>query len=97
MAHIRDRVGAEQKVIEELVALSGLRVADVGCGEGRLTAFLARRADSVLAFDPNEDRVAETRSALPRGLRPRVRFAVAGAADFEAPGPLDLALCAWSL
>jgi len=49
--------------------LRGLRVADIGTGEGRLALGAARRASSVLAIDPD-------RSALARGRREAKRLGV---------------------
>jgi ubiquinone/menaquinone biosynthesis C-methylase UbiE len=94
----RDREGAEPAAIMELVELNGKRVLDVGCGSGRYTAFAARHADHVYAFDPDAARVAQARAALSDEARARVRFAVH---DLERLAPprrrFDVALCGWSL
>jgi len=49
-----DPDGVELATIRELVDLSGLRVLDVGCGEGRLSFECAREGAEVFAFDPRE-------------------------------------------
>jgi ubiquinone/menaquinone biosynthesis C-methylase UbiE len=94
----RDREGVEAEAIGALVPLDGKRVVDVGCGEGRLTAFAAAHAASVYAFDPSAEKVAAARAALSQEQRRRVRFAIhdAEALDVERVR-FDVALCGWSL
>ena len=94
----RDERGVEAAAIADLVSLDGKRVVDVGCGQGRLTAFAAKRADFVYAFDPNAENIEAARAALTDGQSGRVEFALHGAEEFEAPRErFDLALCGWSL
>jgi 2-polyprenyl-6-hydroxyphenyl methylase/3-demethylubiquinone-9 3-methyltransferase len=93
-----DPDGVELETIRGLVDLRGLRVLDVGCGEGRLSFACAREGADVLAFDPDEDAVAVARAETPNALRRRVRFEVAHAKEIELPkGEFDLALFSWSL
>jgi|SRR5690349_15820639 ubiquinone/menaquinone biosynthesis C-methylase UbiE len=94
----RDRAGREPVAIEELVDLAGKHVLEVGCGSGRLTRFLAQRAASVYAFDPNADAVADAKASLADNERERVSFGVHDAEALDLPRRrFDLALCGWSL
>jgi 2-polyprenyl-3-methyl-5-hydroxy-6-metoxy-1,4-benzoquinol methylase len=93
--HVPDLHQVEPLRLEALVPLDGLRVLDVGCGEGRLTAFAAARAASVYAFDPDAARVA-TAQADEKVWG--VRFGVHGAEALDVEREsFDLALCGWSL
>ena len=94
----RDVAGREPAAIQALVDLDGKRVLEVGCGTGRLTRWLAARAASVYAFDPDEASIAQARASLAAEHRDRVRFAVHDAQALDLPRRrFDLALCGWSL
>ena len=94
----RDREGREPAAIEQLVDVGGKRVLEVGCGTGRLTRFLAGRAASLYAFDPNAESVGDAEASLADQVRDRVRFAVHDAQALDLPRRrFDLALCGWSL
>ena len=93
-----DPEGAEIAALAEVADFAGLRVLELGCGDGRLTWRYAHAAASVLAIDPNESYVRAARRARPAEPRGRVRFAVAGATDFAVPkASIDLAFFSWSL
>ena len=78
--------------------MAGLRVLELGCGDGRLTFRYASDAAAVLAVDPDEGEVEKARNALKPTLADKVTFAVSGAAEVDAPRrSFDLALFAWSL
>src|ERR1700751_1178984 len=98
MPTVVDPDGVEAATIRELVDLVGLRVLDVGCGDGRLSFACAREGAEVFACDPDEDVVAIARTETPRELRKRLRFEVAHAREIELPkGEFELALFSWSL
>jgi ubiquinone/menaquinone biosynthesis C-methylase UbiE len=93
-----DPEGVELRALGELAPVDGLRVLELGCGDGRLTFPIARVARSVLAVDPDEERLEAARSALPADLEEKVELVVAGATEVDATRrEFDLALFSWSL
>jgi 2-polyprenyl-3-methyl-5-hydroxy-6-metoxy-1,4-benzoquinol methylase len=93
-----DPEGVEPSTIRELVDVRGLRVADVGCGDGRLSFVCAEQGATVFGIDPDEDGIADAREHTPKSLRGRVRFEIGDAAEVELPKhEFDLALFSWSL
>jgi len=94
---VRQRLVAEQ--LRELAGTrGGLRVLDVGCGQGTQALALARAGHTVVGLDPSQpllDRFAGALAAGPDQVRRRVTL-VAGTgeqAHERAPGPFDLLLC----
>jgi ubiquinone/menaquinone biosynthesis C-methylase UbiE len=93
-----DPDGVEIATMRQLVDFDGLRVVEIGCGDGRMTFTYAGEAASVFGFDPDEELIRDARAETPRALRRRIRFEVADAAEIELPkGEFDLALFSWSL
>ncbi len=45
-------------MIERFVDLTGKRVLEVGCGDGRLTSLLARKSGTLVAIDPDSESIA---------------------------------------
>jgi ubiquinone/menaquinone biosynthesis C-methylase UbiE len=80
-----DPEGAEVAALQRLAPVDGLKVLELGCGDGRLTFRYAHAARSVLAVDPDGDRIADALEARPSELAERVSFAVADAAEVDAP------------
>jgi ubiquinone/menaquinone biosynthesis C-methylase UbiE len=96
--HRVDPEGVELRALAELAPVDGLRVLELGCGEGRLTFEIAARAKSVFAVDPDEKRLNAARAGLPASLADKVELAVAGATEVDSSrGEFDLALFSWSL
>jgi 16S rRNA (guanine1207-N2)-methyltransferase len=94
----RDPEGVELAAIGGVVDLDGKRVLDVGCGTGRLTAFAARTAACVYAFDPDANSVEQARALLPTEVARQVSFGVHSAEALDLPRRrFDTALCGWSL
>jgi trans-aconitate methyltransferase len=81
---------------DELIARLGLsgseRVLDVGCGDGRSTAELARRlpAGRVLGVDSSPEHAAHAALAYPPSVYPRLSFAVMDARSLASDEPFDL-------
>jgi 16S rRNA A1518/A1519 N6-dimethyltransferase RsmA/KsgA/DIM1 with predicted DNA glycosylase/AP lyase activity len=86
----------EIRALLELVpSLHRARVIEVGCGDGRLTRRYAARAESVLAFDPDETAIAELLSDLPPGNL-EVRTDTVDRIDIPE-GSADVVLLSWAL
>lgn len=98
MTWVLDPSGDETAALAGLVDFSGLRVLEIGAGEGRLTSRYAASAASVLAVDPDAERLAKARADLAPELADRVRFEVADAVELDVSrASFDLAFFSWSL
>ena len=75
----------------------GLRVLEVGCGDGRLTWRYAADAAAVHAIDPDAEKIKQARAERPADLARHVTFEVASIETFVAPYPFDLLIFSWSL
>lgn len=82
---------AQQGWALELISKLGLReeesVLDVGCGDGKITAEIARRVPrgSVVGLDSSADMIRLAHSSFPRSAHPNLAFQVgdAGALAFD--------------
>ena len=98
MSHSIDPEGSEIRILAELVDFSGADVLEVGCGDGRMTLRYAEEVASVLALDPNPEKIRRAREATPASLRSRVSYVVADITSFEfSPDAFDVAILAHSL
>lgn len=73
-------------LIERLALQPGLRVLDVGCGPGNLTAYIADlvgERGEVVGLDPSAERIALARETALAG-RPNLSFHVGRAEDLAA-------------
>ena len=93
-----DPEGVEIAMLRQLAPIEGLRVLELGCGDGRLTFRYAHDVDSVLAVDPDEQQIANAIAGRPPELAERVTFVAQGAAEVGVPRKrFELALFSWSL
>ena len=90
--------GIELRLIERFAPVNGRRVLEIGCGDGRLTLQLARRAASVVAIDPDREALADAEAATREyGIR-NVQFYEGTGESVRWDGaPFDLAVFSWSL
>jgi len=78
--------------------LRGLRVADIGSGEGRLAFGAARDAASVLAVDPDRGALARGRAEARRQGVSNVRFREGAAQSLRLPNAsFDVVIFSWTL
>jgi 2-polyprenyl-3-methyl-5-hydroxy-6-metoxy-1,4-benzoquinol methylase len=98
MAIQTDPEGFEMLALGALLPeLTGRRVLEVGCGDGRLTRRLASRGASLVAIDPDADVIAAARDAQPGAtIDFRVVDFVSGD-PILAPASFDVVLLSWSL
>lgn len=93
-----DPQGVETRVINELVDFAGLRVLEVGSGDGRMTWRFAERAAYVLALDVDEEKIEEARQSTPAHLASTVRFETTDITQTELPpDSFDAAVLSYSL
>ncbi len=94
MALLEDPEQHESRALARMVpSFSGLRVLEIGCGDGRVTRLYASQARSVVAIDPSPESI----DAL------RLEFAAVdaraiGIEELELPPhSIDVAIFSWSL
>ena len=98
MGRTLDPEGAHLAALRRFADFSGLRVLELGCGDGRLTVGVAGDGASVFAFDPDAELIDDARRSLPPELADLVAYRVASAQEVEIErGAFDLALFSWSL
>lgn len=85
-----DQLATEMAQLEAWVKSLPLvgRVVELGCGTGRWTPVLARRADTVIAVDPAPRMLAAAHARL--GNTPNVKLVRADALQWVAEPPADL-------
>lgn len=86
----------ELDTVRELVDVTGKRVLEVGCGDGRFTYLYAEDAAYVLGVDPKRGEIDDARRARPPSLAQRIQFRVAKTIS-PPRRPFDVALFSWSL
>lgn len=97
MAVEKDPESSETKYLLKLADLSGKRVLEIGCGEGRLTWRYALRPAITIGVDPDQDALRVATIDRPSDLADRVHFSNAQSERLPfQKDAFDLALFAWS-
>ena len=94
MALREDPEQNEDRALARLIpSFRGLRVLEIGAGDGRITRKFADLASSVIAIDPNAEDIAALRAAFQS-----VDARAIGIRDLRLPpGSVDIAIFSWSL
>ena len=81
-----------QELIRKIPLSGRERVLDIGCGDGNISAVLARRvpAGSVLGIDRSPDMIRFAQEAFPSGSYPNLSFEEGDAQDLRYDGRFDL-------
>lgn len=93
-----DPEGAELEALERFVALGWDRLLDVGCGDGRLTARLAKSAKETIGIDPVAADVERGWRTISPDLRRRLTLMVGAGESLPFPSEaFDAVFFSWSL
>ena len=60
----RDNEKKEKQMLEEFADLQGKHVLEIGCGDGRITEWLAGKAKEYTAIDPDGQSISEARDRV---------------------------------
>jgi len=100
MAIVKDPEGKEASTLHAMLNVQGMRVLEVGCGEGRLTWKYASSTTWVTGIDPDEQALASAKANMPGELVGRASFHATSLEDFartHSGHRFDLAIFPWSL
>lgn len=93
-----DPASAEPEMIAGVVDFSGMKVLEVGSGDGRMTSKIAHQALSVLSIDPDGDAIAAAIERAASLGMDNVEYRVEDICTIQLePGEFDLAFLALSL
>lgn len=101
----RDPQGHEiSSLTEHAGSWEGLRVLEVGCGNGRLTWRYAHQAAQVVGIDPNQGKIAQAQAEMPPELRGKVEMLACSLEEYASAqekraskARFDRAILSWSL
>ncbi|WP_420643935.1 class I SAM-dependent methyltransferase [Candidatus Leptofilum sp.] len=95
------RIDPEEREFEALLALAGdltgQRVLEVGCGNGRITTHLAPHAAHITAIDPDAKRIATAKANLPPELAHKISYRTLALEELPPDEKYDMVLLSWSL
>lgn len=87
----------ESKYLHKFADLTGKRVLEIGCGEGRITWQYAKETRSTIGIDLDRDGLRVAIFDRPSEVEHRVHFSQAESEHLPfAKETFDLALFAWS-
>jgi len=94
MALREDPEQHEDRALDRLIpSFTGLRVLEIGAGDGRITRKYATQAASIVAIDPKAEDIDVLRAELP-GVDARA----IGIHDLQMPArSVDVVMFSWSL
>ena len=93
-----DPASAEPEVIAAVADFAGMRVLEVGSGDGRMTSMLSGQASSVLSIDTDGEAIAGAIGTGDESAPRNVEHRVADVCTIELqPGEFDAVFLALSL
>jgi 2-polyprenyl-3-methyl-5-hydroxy-6-metoxy-1,4-benzoquinol methylase len=94
VALLEDPEQHESRALTRMIpSFAGLRVLEIGCGDGRLTRLYAGSAASVVAIDPKAESIEALRAELPA-----VDARAIGIEALDLPRhAFDVVIFSWSL
>lgn len=91
-------LGMEVDLVQRFVRLTGKRVLEIGCGDGRLTLQYAHMAKKVVAVEAERSLVDDARRFAREDGLTNVTFRAGRAERMRfGGGAFDIALFSWSL
>ena len=93
-----DPAGAETEIIARVADFAGMRVLEVGGGDGRMTVIFSGQANSVLSIDTDAEKIALANERTAGPGHANVEYRVADICTVQLqPGEFDAVFLALSL